>query len=150
MNANGPVSNTRARDLRLLLGILLGTIGALLLWVFYEAVAADPGPRLADIAHANVPTSGVSNPVTSVLLNFRAYDTLMELAVLLVALLENERDRSWCLSVLARRGKLRGAVLQQALELVSSPHTRRRLQSAAEFVPESSYRVSSKARSVVP
>ena len=87
MNANGQVSDTRERDLRLLLGILLATIGALLLWVFYAAVAADPGPRLADIAHANVPTSGVSNPVTSVLLNFRAYDTLMELAVLLVALL---------------------------------------------------------------
>ncbi len=31
--------------------------------------------------------SGVSNPVTAVLLNFRAYDTLLELAVLLLALL---------------------------------------------------------------
>ncbi|MGB5733565.1 MAG: MnhB domain-containing protein, partial [Thiohalocapsa sp.] len=52
----------------------------------YAAVAADPGPRLAELAHANVPLSGVTNPVTSVLLNFRAYDTLMELAVLLAAL----------------------------------------------------------------
>jgi multisubunit Na+/H+ antiporter MnhB subunit len=32
-------------------------------------------------------TSGVRNPVTAVLLNFRAYDTLLEMGVLLVALL---------------------------------------------------------------
>jgi len=87
MSDNGLRSDTRDRDLRLLLGVLLATIGALLLWVFYTAVASDPGPRLAEIAHAKVPRSGVSNPVTSVLLNFRAYDTLMELAVLLAALL---------------------------------------------------------------
>ena len=35
----------------------------------------------------NLATSGVSNPVTAVLLNFRAYDTLLELAVLLTAVL---------------------------------------------------------------
>lgn len=35
----------------------------------------------------NVEVSGVSNPVTAVLLNFRGYDTLLELAVLLLALL---------------------------------------------------------------
>ena len=32
-------------------------------------------------------TSGVRNPVTAVLLNFRGYDTLLEMGVLLVALL---------------------------------------------------------------
>jgi multisubunit Na+/H+ antiporter MnhB subunit len=36
---------------------------------------------------ANLETSGVSNPVTAVLLNFRSYDTLLEMAVLLLALL---------------------------------------------------------------
>lgn len=35
---------------------------------------------------ANLETSGVSNPVTAVLLNFRGYDTLLEMVVLLVAL----------------------------------------------------------------
>jgi multisubunit Na+/H+ antiporter MnhB subunit len=35
----------------------------------------------------NIEASGVSNPVTSVLLNFRAYDTLLEMAVLLLAVL---------------------------------------------------------------
>ncbi len=36
---------------------------------------------------SNLDASGVENPVTAVLLNFRAYDTLLELAVLLLALL---------------------------------------------------------------
>lgn len=43
--------------------------------------------RLAPGIAARLPDSGVSNPVTAVLLNFRAYDTLLELAVLLAALL---------------------------------------------------------------
>lgn len=40
----------------------------------------------AEVA-ANLESSGVSNPVTAVLLNFRAYDTLLEMVVLLLALL---------------------------------------------------------------
>ncbi len=36
---------------------------------------------------ANLQASGVSNPVTAVLLNFRGYDTLLEMAVLLLALM---------------------------------------------------------------
>ena len=36
---------------------------------------------------ADLETSGVSNPVTAVLLNFRGYDTLLEMVVLLLALL---------------------------------------------------------------
>jgi multisubunit Na+/H+ antiporter MnhB subunit len=39
-----------------------------------------------DVA-ANLDRSGVSNPVTAVLLNFRGYDTLLEVMVLLLALL---------------------------------------------------------------
>ncbi len=42
---------------------------------------------LSDRVRANMETSGVRNPVTAVLLNFRGYDTLLELGVLLVALL---------------------------------------------------------------
>ena len=47
---------------------------------------ADP-VRLAGAVSAHLGESGVSNPVTAVLLTFRAYDTLLELAVLLSALL---------------------------------------------------------------
>ncbi|MGL5837552.1 MAG: MnhB domain-containing protein [Sphingorhabdus sp.] len=42
-------------------------------------------PSLAGPVAANLAESGVTNPVTAVLLNFRAYDTLLEVAVLLVA-----------------------------------------------------------------
>jgi len=42
-------------------------------------------PGLGTAVAANMGTSGVEHPVTAVLLNFRAYDTLMELVVLLAA-----------------------------------------------------------------
>lgn len=42
-------------------------------------------PSLAGSVFERLPESGVTNPVTAVLLNFRAYDTLLEVAVLLVA-----------------------------------------------------------------
>lgn len=44
-------------------------------------------PNLRAAVAANVEASGVSNPVTAVLLNFRGYDTLLEMVVLLLALL---------------------------------------------------------------
>ena len=46
----------------------------------------DLTPRLRTLADAAVPESGVKHPVTAVLLNFRAWDTLLELLVLLFAL----------------------------------------------------------------
>lgn len=56
-------------------------------WALVRAFAqADPA-RLADDVAAALDASGVINPVTAILLNFRAYDTLLELAVLLAALL---------------------------------------------------------------
>lgn len=42
---------------------------------------------LSSEIQTHLSTSGVINPVTAVLLNFRAYDTLLEMAVLLIALL---------------------------------------------------------------
>ncbi|MCC6002375.1 MAG: DUF4040 domain-containing protein [Pararhodobacter sp.] len=50
---------------------------------FLGAPAAGPGFDML-VAEA-MPTSGVAHPVTGVLLNFRAYDTLMEVVVLLAA-----------------------------------------------------------------
>lgn len=70
-----------------LLPLGLAALGGVLAWTFYLAAAGEAGARLADLALARVPETGVSNPVTSVLLNYRAYDTLLELAVLLAALL---------------------------------------------------------------
>lgn len=71
-------------------GVILGAlavIGLALGWAFLDALGAHQGARLAELAAARVPESGVSNQVTAVLLNFRAYDTLLELAVLLAAIL---------------------------------------------------------------
>jgi len=46
-----------------------------------------PDGRIPELVLRNLPDSGVSNPVTAVLLNFRAYDTLLEIGVVLLALL---------------------------------------------------------------
>ena len=42
---------------------------------------------LPEAVAAHMAESGVEHPVTAVLLNFRGYDTLLEVAVLLLALL---------------------------------------------------------------
>lgn len=47
----------------------------------------EPVVRLPGQVTANLGESGVAHPVTAVLLNFRGYDTLLEVAVLLLALL---------------------------------------------------------------
>jgi multisubunit Na+/H+ antiporter MnhB subunit len=80
--ADGPC---RPRGLRAWLGALpFVALAGVLGWV----VARMPGAEgLTAAVAAELERSGVSNPVTAVLLNFRAYDTLLELAVLLVALL---------------------------------------------------------------
>jgi len=46
----------------------------------------DAAVRLPDAVAQQMPHSGVLHPVTAVLLNFRGYDTLLEVAVLLAAL----------------------------------------------------------------
>jgi hypothetical protein len=49
----------------------------------------------------------------------------------LVATLNRELDRRWCLGILARRGDLEGSRLDRALSLVSSQSARRRIALAA-------------------
>jgi len=50
-------------------------------------------------------------------------------ALQLIAGLDREVDRRWCLGALARRGDLNGLVLERSLDLVSSPAGRKRLQT---------------------
>lgn len=62
---------------------------ATLLGVALAAAMLDLPPhavRLPDAVAANIAVSGVAHPITAVLLNFRGYDTLLEIAVLLLAL----------------------------------------------------------------
>ena len=46
-----------------------------------------PGEGLAPLVEAYLAESGVRHPVTAVLLNYRGYDTLLEIAVLQAAVL---------------------------------------------------------------
>lgn len=66
------------------LGLLLAALAALLAWTVTRPVA--PGLDVPARIAGSLDDSGVSHPVTAVLLNFRGYDTLLELVVLLVAL----------------------------------------------------------------
>ena len=52
-------------------------------------------------------------------------------ALELIATLNHELDRRWCLGILARRGDLEGSRLDRALGLVSSQSARRRIEAAA-------------------
>jgi multisubunit Na+/H+ antiporter MnhB subunit len=70
---------------RLLLLLLLSALATGLGYAVLCLAAQAPG--LGERVAENIETSGVSNPVTAVLLNFRGYDTLLEMGVLLVALL---------------------------------------------------------------
>lgn len=65
----------------------VGVLSAGLLGALAWAVLSLPGgpSELSGRALRRLPESGVTNPVTAVLLNYRAYDTLLELAVLLLA-----------------------------------------------------------------
>lgn len=77
-------------DVRMTAGraLLLGMALALTLGLVAIALTfPDDQPRLAQLALQRVPESGVKNPVTAVLLNFRGYDTLLEVAVLLLAII---------------------------------------------------------------
>jgi multisubunit Na+/H+ antiporter MnhB subunit len=70
---------------RLLVGVTALGLAAWLAGALLDLPAAivDLRPLLADA----MPKSGVAHPVTAVLLNTRGYDTLLEIAVLLVALI---------------------------------------------------------------
>ncbi|MET0072519.1 MAG: hydrogenase subunit MbhD domain-containing protein [Candidatus Thiodiazotropha sp.] len=79
----GRVSPGRRWVVDLFALIMTGMIG----WALWHAVNADPLDRLATLAYDMLGRSGVSNPVTAVLLNYRGYDTLLELVVVLTAVL---------------------------------------------------------------
>ncbi|MEZ5536265.1 MAG: Na(+)/H(+) antiporter subunit B [Thiolinea sp.] len=69
-------------------GLLVMLLGTGMAWSLLLVMDAQPADwRLGAEAFAELDNSGVSNPVTAVLLNFRAWDTLLELAVLLAAIL---------------------------------------------------------------
>ncbi len=81
-------TSDRLRGVRgILVGLLCIVVAATFAWVMTVTLSIADPTRLAAQITKQLPESGVSNPVTAVLLNFRAYDTLLELAVLLAAVL---------------------------------------------------------------
>ncbi len=92
----------------LLLFVLSGGLGYAILNLPSHAVG------LSLQVAENIDASGVSNPVTAVLLNFRAYDTMLEMAVLLLAVLG-----IWSLAVVPKsRESAPGAVLDMLSRLL--------------------------------
>jgi multisubunit Na+/H+ antiporter MnhB subunit len=72
------------RCLPVLVGACALALGALVAAALVRSPESD-GAMARRVLDA-LPDSGVSNPVTAVLLNFRAFDTLLEVAVLLLTL----------------------------------------------------------------
>lgn len=94
----------------LLLSLLLAMVLGYAVWM----LPPDVGGLGTNVA-ANMDRSGVSNPVTAVLLNFRGYDTLLEVMVLLLALLG-----AWSVGVTtAQRETAPGLVLDTLSRLLA-------------------------------
>jgi multisubunit Na+/H+ antiporter MnhB subunit len=66
------------------IGILSLALLAGLIWAVLSLPAKPTGLTAESLA--KLPESGVTNPVTAVLLNYRGYDTLLEVGVLLLAI----------------------------------------------------------------
>jgi len=69
--------------------IAIGVLSALMASVLLAAMLAwpEPAPSLAPIAAASLPSTDLGNPVTGVLLAFRALDTMLEALVLVLAVI---------------------------------------------------------------
>ena len=77
-----PLGLTPART-----GIALAALGLAALLVASALALPERWPGLAEPALQQLPASGVSNPVTATLLNYRGYETLLEVGVLMLAVL---------------------------------------------------------------
>lgn len=95
-----------AKKLRRFMPLLfVAVVVMMLLFSFWQIPVVSPS-LLPALVNDNLAQSGVSHPVTAVLLNFRAWDTLLELVVLLLALLGAQQSavtlpttQGWLLSV---------------------------------------------------
>ena len=84
--ADTQVSTNRRAVVRYLPATLLAALVSLVLLSAVWPLAEGP-VILPALVNEQLPASGVDHPVTAVLLNYRAWDTLLELVVLLLALL---------------------------------------------------------------
>ncbi|MFT5651468.1 MAG: multisubunit Na+/H+ antiporter MnhB subunit, partial [Yoonia sp.] len=75
---------TLSPSYRIIAALIATGLAGALVWVVYTLQGNSLYPALVS---ERLLESGVTNPVTAVLLNFRAFDTLLEIAVLFVALI---------------------------------------------------------------
>ncbi len=90
------ISASPGLALRWVAGVLCALVSAGLAAIVL--LLPDPAPTLAPAVVAHLPATGLGNPVTGVLLAYRAIDTLLEAVVLLPALLgvwSLAADRDW-------------------------------------------------------
>ena len=80
-------AETESQRDRWLLGLGVVVLAGVVAWALLDALMQGDRGHLAAAVRDQIEVSGVSHPVTAVLLNFRAYDTLLELAVILTAVL---------------------------------------------------------------
>lgn len=100
-----------------LVSLLALVWAGVLVWAMWQIPLTDSG--LQTLALAQLANSGVDSGVTAVLLNYRAYDTLLEVVVLLAAVL-GARAAGWpvALPLNSDRGPLLPGVVSLLLPLL--------------------------------
>lgn len=92
----GTAAESAAAGTRIVAALLAVGVTAALAWGVL--MLPDPAPTLAPQVVPVLPATGVANPITGVLLAFRALDTLLEAIVLVIALIgvwSFAPDRAW-------------------------------------------------------
>jgi multisubunit Na+/H+ antiporter MnhB subunit len=96
LSASGRLPTLRQRQaFRPLAALLAASLSAMLVWAWF---ATPEAAGLGGAVAGSLAETGVGNPVTAVLLNYRAWDTLLESIVLLAALVGVwmlGRDAEW-------------------------------------------------------
>jgi len=122
MNAN-PSANprlggaTRTLLLVLMLGLLY-LLAVVVLMIPERPLYLADDSRLSVVDERVIAESGVGNPVTAVLLNFRAYDTLLELAVLVLAVIGVQAAGAVVVPRNSKNGWQDNRLLQAALAII--------------------------------
>jgi multisubunit Na+/H+ antiporter MnhB subunit len=102
----------------------LAALACLVLAALLGAALLDGGPREVDLPARvveRIDEAGALHPVTAVLLDFRAYDTLLEVAVLLVAVLAALSLRSADQAARSARGVALPSPMLSALARLLAP-----------------------------
>lgn len=96
--------------------LLWSALAALAVLLGAAVLSLPGGGGLAEQALAGLDRTGVSHPVTAVLMNYRAYDTLLEIAVLFLAMLG-----VWSMAEMPQRPASRPGLVLEFLNQILVP-----------------------------